>query len=77
VITASLDKSAAIWSVPMASDIPPWLPELAEAVGGLRLNAGRVPEPVSWAEYAELKARLSRLPDTESLAELARRCFHE
>jgi WD40 repeat protein len=60
-ITASSDKSAKIWPVPVAlPPIPPWLPDLAEAVAGQRLNADRIPEPVSWAENAALKARLKR-----------------
>jgi WD40 repeat protein len=76
VITASMDKTAAIWEVQVAGPtIPRWLPELAESVGGLRLNDDRVPEPVSRDTYAALKARLTNLPDTEPLAELVRKCF--
>jgi WD40 repeat protein len=61
-ITASLDKTAKIWEVPSApSPIPSWLPVLAEAVGGQRLNAERLSEPVVWAEYASLKAHLIKV----------------
>jgi len=76
VITASLDKTAALWQVSVAGkDLPPWLPELAEAVGGLRLNQDRVPEPVPREAFTELKARLATLPATHPYAGLVRECF--
>lgn len=75
VITASLDRTAAIWTVQVAGRrIPGWLPELAEAVGGLRLN-DRVPEPVPRDDYVKLKTRLTNLPDSEPHVELVRKCL--
>jgi WD40 repeat protein len=69
-ITASLDKTAKIWEVPVAiSPIPPWLPELAEAVGGQRLNPDRISEAVSWTEYAALKARLMKASESDARLE--------
>lgn len=69
VVTASLDRNAAIWSVPVADpSVMPWLPEIAEAVAGVRLNDHRVLEPVEWEKYEALKARWAELPDTDPLA---------
>jgi len=42
LLTASADGAARVWYVPDApTPAPAWLPELAEAVGGLRLDAQR------------------------------------
>jgi len=73
-ITASLDKTARIWEVPFArSPIPSWLPELAEAVGGKRLNPDRIAEPVPWTQYSALKARLAKEPASDSYMQWALR----
>jgi hypothetical protein len=73
-ITASLDRTARIWEVPVAAaPIPAWLPDLAEAVAGQRLNPDRIPEAVSWDEYADLKARLGELPGDDIYVRWARR----
>jgi WD40 repeat protein len=75
-ITASVDRTARIWEVPVArAPIPGWLPELAEAVAGQRLNPNRVPETVTWEEYADLKARLGKLPRTDTYVQWAQRMF--
>lgn len=75
-ITASLDRTAKIWEVPLAArPIPVWLPELAEAVGGQRLNVDRIPEPVTWEQHTRLRSRLSTLPATEPLASSAGRAW--
>jgi WD40 repeat protein len=67
-ITASLDQTAKIWEVPMVpTPIPAWLPELAEAVGGIRLNSDQLADPVPWAERVALNARILSLPDTDPL----------
>src|SRR5262249_49108457 len=66
-VTSSLDQTAKIWPVPLASTpIPAWLPELAEAVAGQRLNRDRIPEPIAWTEYSEVKARLAKIPETRA-----------
>ncbi len=75
-IAASMDKAASIWEVPLSpSPIPSWLPELAEAVGGRRLNLDRIPEPVSWADHADLKARLTKAPASDPYIQWASRLF--
>jgi WD40 repeat protein len=77
-ITASSDKTAAIWDVPIAPNpIPEWLPDLAEAVGGRRLDPDRNLLPVTWAEYTGLKSRLAGLPPTDPLAAIARKLFDD
>jgi WD40 repeat protein len=71
-ITGSIDRTAAIRDVPKAPHpIPEWLADLAEGIGGQRLNGDRVPEPVTWDEYVELKARLAKFPVTDPLVGLA------
>jgi hypothetical protein len=77
-ITASADKTAAIWDVPIAPNpIPAWLPELAEAVGGQKLNTDGIPEPVSWSDYAAFKARVAAFSDSEPFADIARKYFSD
>jgi WD40 repeat protein len=72
-ITTSLDKTARIWDVPQASQpIPNWLPELAEAIGGRRLNADRILDPVSWAEQAAVRERLSARAEADGYTQWAR-----
>lgn len=73
-ITASLDRTTSLWDVPVVTTaIPPWLAELAEAVGGQRLDADRIPQPVPWTEYAALRARLARLLETDPNTRWAKR----
>jgi WD40 repeat protein len=72
-ITASMDGTAKIWEVSTVTiPVPVWLPDLAEAVGGKRLNPENLPDPVPWVERVELNARLSNLPPTDPLTEWAR-----
>jgi WD40 repeat protein len=62
MITASLDRTARVWPVPVAPrPIPEWLPPLAEAVGGQRLNPDRLLEPVPWSDDASIHTRLTEL----------------
>jgi WD40 repeat protein len=71
-ITASLDRTAKIWGVPMVTTpIPAWLPELAEAVGGKRLNSDQLADPVPWSERVALNARILSLPATDPLVHWA------
>jgi WD40 repeat protein/serine/threonine protein kinase len=77
-ITASLDRTARIWEVPVASaPIPAWLPELAEAIGGQRLNPDRIAQPVPWTAHADLKARLAKSSATDLYTQWARRFFDD
>ena len=47
VFTTLNDKTTWLWELPVAtSQVPHWLPELAEAVGGQRLNRRLISEPV-------------------------------
>ncbi len=56
VVTGSTDNSARLWRVPrVTAGISRFLPDLAEAVAGQRLNANHVMEKVSWEEYSRIK----------------------
>jgi dipeptidyl aminopeptidase/acylaminoacyl peptidase len=78
VITASLDSTAKVWELPIVpSPIPTWLPELAEGIGGIRLDADGIPEPVSWTEYSSLKARWRGFSGTDPFRQWVERCFGE
>lgn len=77
-ITASLDRTARIWEVPVASHpVAAWLPELAEAVGGLRLNTDGILAPVPWTEYAQLETNLTQSTNTDPWNQWAKRFFEE
>ena len=61
IATASLDGTARIWEVSHGPvPVPAWLPGLAEAVAGQRLNAGRISELVGAGEFLRLKQELER-----------------
>jgi WD40 repeat protein/tRNA A-37 threonylcarbamoyl transferase component Bud32 len=62
VVTGSADHHARIWEVPTsAAPVPSWLPELAEAVGGLRFNAQNMLESVPTEQVLRLRQRLAAL----------------
>jgi hypothetical protein len=48
------------WSMPA----PGWLPELAEAVAGMRMNQKMVPTNLPWADRLEIQRRLADAPAT-------------
>lgn len=74
VITASLDQTAQIWEIPaVPSIIPLWLPEVAEALGGQRLNDQRLPESVPWYDSVRLRGSLEKLNGNDPLLNQARR----
>jgi WD40 repeat protein len=57
VLTASGDGTARVWEVPVAPvPAPTWLPDLAEALGGLRLDAQRNLVFAARTALEELKA---------------------
>lgn len=62
------------WEPHVASGpVPPWLPELAETVGGQRLQEGRTPTRVAAAEFLRLRDELLRKPETGLLMAWAKR----
>jgi len=66
LVTGSDDAHARIWAVPEAvGPIPSWLPELAEAAGGLRLNGQNMLENVPTEERLTLRRRLAALAGTD------------
>lgn len=72
VLTASHDKTARIWPVHQAAAAAPqWLPDLAEIVGGRKLDSQRLPRIISWNEYSTLRARLLAQPPSDPYTRLA------
>jgi WD40 repeat protein len=64
VVTAAMDGTARLWETPrLAPPIPDWLPDLAEAMAGVRFNHRRMLELVPWDEFAALRARFSQVED--------------
>ncbi len=62
ILTASRDQTARVWDLPQASiPVPAWLPELAEAVAGQRMDARDMSSAVPVAELFKLRQRLSEL----------------
>jgi len=56
VVTASNDRKAKVWEIPLAPlPIPRWLPDLAEALVGKRLNEQGIAEEVSVEQLFALK----------------------
>ncbi len=63
VITSSRDGTARIWPVQIApAPSPSWLPDLAEAIGGRRLDASGELHPVPFDAWRQLSARLLETP---------------
>jgi len=63
ILTASLDGTARIWDVPQwPVPAPAWLPRLAEAVGGRRINSLRQLGVVPVVELRELQRQLEQSP---------------
>jgi WD40 repeat protein len=61
-ITASLDGTAQIWKIPTTNAaLTAHLPDLAEAIGGQRLNSSRIPEPVTWSTRQEILTRTPKI----------------
>ncbi len=66
LVTGSDDHHARIWEVPISgASVPSWLPELAEAVGGLRFNAQNMLENVPTEQVLRLRQRLAALDGTD------------
>jgi len=59
-ITTSGDRRSRVWELPFAPlPVPSWLPEMAEAISGQRLNEDRVSEPVLWNKLLKFKEWLA------------------
>ena len=60
VLTCSWDGTAKIWPVVAAPvPVPPWLPDLAEAVAGERMNEQNLSQPVSVEVLYRLRQQLT------------------
>jgi eukaryotic-like serine/threonine-protein kinase len=76
ILTSSVDKSARIWEVVMAPvPAPEWLPEIAEALAGQRLNHQDVSEMVPVETLYRLKEKLTTTRETNYYARWAQWSF--
>lgn len=68
ILTAPYNGAARIWAAPITTNAAPaWLIEIAEDVGGFRLDARGVLQPTP-RDAAELRNRLSSLPPSDDVA---------
>lgn len=76
VLTASMDQAARLWELPETPmPAPAWLPDLAEAVAGLRRNAAGREEFVRSDQFLALRERLGGLPGEDAYARWVRWFF--
>jgi WD40 repeat protein len=76
VLTATYDGEARLWDFPEDSEsVPPWLAELAEAVGGVRLNEADVFESVAAEKLFKLRESLTHAEPTDGFSSFARWFF--
>ena len=72
LLTGANDGTARIWEAPITTnEAPEWLIELAEVIGGWRLDAQGVLEPTPQNATA-LRERLGHLPETDDVARFGR-----
>ena len=73
IATVSHDHTARVWEVMrVQSRAPDWLPELAEATVGLRLNAQRGFEDVPAAAFFRLRERLAKVAGNDEYSSWVR-----
>jgi len=76
IVTASSENIAQVWdvAVDLDSPLPPWVPELAEALGGRRFNEEGVLVPPN-KSIIELRKELLALKGDDFWSRLARWFF--
>jgi WD40 repeat protein len=76
IVTAGNDRKAKLWEIPLAPlPIPEWLPDLAEALVGRRLNAQGLREHVPIEKLFALKERLVSSTATDDYTRWAKWLF--
>jgi len=76
LVTTSCDGTAKIWALPQATaPVPAWLADLAEAVGGQRLDDLRLPQAVSLEKLWNLRTQLLASPDADAYTRWAQWFF--
>ena len=71
--TCTGGKEVLVWHDPsLPLPVPGWLPELAEAIAGKRLNADNAEVEVPASAFLALQARLAALPATNDWNRWAR-----
>jgi len=72
-VMARTGSGPLVWEMPLAPlPVPAWLPEVGEAVAGLRLNAAALPEQLESGALVQLRERLSATNETNSYVRWAR-----
>jgi WD40 repeat protein len=70
------DYPCRIWQLPSVdSDVPPWLPALAEAVAGLTTRTRGISNPVSEADFNKLRDQVNSLVQQDDFSRVARWFF--
>ena len=78
LVTESNDNTARIWDVPSASlPVPAWVPRIAEAIAGMRINEHDLPQPVQVSEFLLVRQQLSTSTESNVWATWATRLFNE
>ncbi len=78
MLTAGADGVARLWELPVvAAPAPRWLPELAEAIAGLRFNAQRVIGLVTFEELQRIRQQVQSSRDTDPCTRWAQWFFDE
>jgi dipeptidyl aminopeptidase/acylaminoacyl peptidase len=73
IATAGFDLVARIWPLAVAEGrAPDWLPELAEAVAGQRLNARRTVEDVPATRFLQLKSQVTEMQGQDAYSSWGR-----
>jgi hypothetical protein len=63
VIQGTATKSALRWDFPPPPlPAPEWLPDLLEAVGGLRITGQSALQPVAFSRWIDMRKKLRDLP---------------
>lgn len=74
LVTASDDKTVRVWLMSLPGETPPWLPELAETVGGYRMAQAGGAELVkdTWKRLTAIRAQLAAAPADDPAADWGR-----
>jgi WD40 repeat protein len=64
VLTSCRDGTVWLWETPqLVQPYPPWLPDLAEMVAGIRFGTSSLPDFVAWPEFEKFRARFASSPE--------------
>lgn len=74
--TSGPDNAAHLWEAPtVRAPMPPWLPDLAEAVAGLAVGPHGTTQPLADEALEQIRRRVSASTETDSASQVARWFF--